>query len=277
MLDISEHEDVICAKITVDRPGRASVVYVYLTDGMLVDTGPQNAEAELASFYPTVSFDSVVLTHSHEDHVGTAAWISQNIPVPLFLHPKGIDMCAAPADYPKYRQDAWGIREAFSAQPLGETARSRTCEWKVLETPGHADDHIVLLDEETGRLFSGDLFLSPKTKILLRSESIPQQIASLRTVLTYDFQSIYCGHAGYLANGREMMRRKLDYLENLSGEILHLHQTGCSRAAINERLFEPNHLLTALSEGEFDTIHIVNSVLDGLGLREDASALRSES
>lgn len=264
MLSITTHEDVVCVKVTLKPNGPASVVHVYLTDGMLVDTGPQIAEAELTAFYPTVSFDSVVLTHSHEDHVGTAAWISSHLHVPLYIHPKGIPLCTAPAEYPKYRQDAWWVREAFSALPLGETFSSRSSRWKVLETPGHAEDHIALLDEETGRLFAGDLFLGPKTAVILRSESIPQQIASLRAVLACPFQSVYCGHAGYLAQGRERLSEKLAYLEHVSGEILRLHQMGCQPVEINHRLFERVHPLTVISEGEFDSLHIVRSVVESM-------------
>ncbi|MDH4619200.1 MBL fold metallo-hydrolase [Brevibacillus sp. AY1] len=268
MLRTSIHEDVVCVEIVLNRQGRESSVYVYLTDGMLVDTGPQNVLSELISFYEQNTFESVVLTHSHEDHVGTASWIEQNLEVSVYIHPYGMTICSEQAAYPLYRQVAWGVREPFNAKPLTDTFHSRSTSWKVIYTPGHADDHVVLLHEETGRLLCGDLYLTAKPKVLLSFESIPQQMASLRIVLDYSFDSIYCGHAGYIASGKNMLRQKLDYLENLSGEIIHLHQRGWSAAEINDRLFEPNHLLTKVSDGEFDTMHIVTSVLRGLAPKE---------
>lgn len=264
MLTIHNHEDVICVEGLIQRGGRESSVYVYLTDGMLVDTGPKIIEEDLISFYRSTSFDSVVLTHSHEDHVGTASWIEANMHVPLYINEKSVAFCSQKAHYPKYRQLTWGIREAFGAHPLGKSFHSRTLDWKVLETPGHAHDHIALIHEKTGRLFSGDLFLGTKTIVILREESIPVLMNSIRSVLSHDFQAMYCAHKGYIADGKTKLKQKLEHLENLTGEIQLLHRQGRSAEEINERLFPSNLPIVDISEGEFDSLHIVTSVLAGL-------------
>jgi glyoxylase-like metal-dependent hydrolase (beta-lactamase superfamily II) len=261
MLRIHHHEDVVCVEGILSRGGRESSIYVYLTDGMLIDTGPQIIQEDLVSFYHSASFDSVVLTHGHEDHAGTAAWIEQNRNVPIYIHEKGVDSLAQQADYPKYRQITWGIREPFHARPLGEVFQSRSLEWKVLHTPGHAYDHVALIHEGTGRLFSGDLFLGTRTTVILRDESIPVLMNSIRTVLAQDFQAMYCAHAGYIPDGKERLTKKLAHLENLTGEIWHLHHQGLSAVEIQERLFPANNPIIIVSEGEFDSLHIVTSVL----------------
>jgi ribonuclease/clavin/mitogillin len=260
MIEVSTYEDVVCVK-----GGHSSKVYLFLVDGMLVDTGSFNMQQELIPFYQASSFDSVVLTHSHEDHVGTAAWLERNKKVPVYIHPASIEFCSKPITYPIYRQIAWGIREPFSALPLEDTIRSKQYDWKIIHTPGHADDHVVFLNEETGRLFSGDLFLTPKPKFIMSHESIPVMMRSIRTALTYDFQSMFCCHAGYVADGKRLLQMKLDYMENMSGEILHLHKQGYSIAEIKQRMFPDHFDIISVSEGQFDSEHIVRSVVTEMG------------
>lgn len=256
MIEVTTHENVLCIK-----GGHYMPVYLFLVGGMLVDTGAPNMLQVLTPFYQSSEIELVVLTHSHEDHVGTAAWLQQNKNIPIYIHPSSIEFCSKPITYQLYRQDFWGIREPFCAQPLPDPVHSNRFEWQVIATPGHADDHIVLINEETGQLFSGDLFLTPKPKIIMSHESIPAIMNSIRTVLTYDFQSMYCCHAGYVANGKHLLQMKLDYLENLSGEILYLHEQGYSILEIKNQLLPHDVPIISLSEGQFDSMHIVRSVV----------------
>ncbi len=237
-------------------------LYLFVTDGMLVDTGAKSFETKIIPFLQEASFDKVALTHSHEDHTGTAPWIQRNLHIPIYISPLGIEVCSLTAPYPKYRQAVWGNREGFHPLPIGDTIQSRNIEWNVFQTPGHADDHIVLLDEETGTLFSGDLYVSPKTKVIMRDESIPQLINSIRMVLTHDFGSMFCCHAGYIQDGKRKMQRKLDYLENLSGEVKNLYENGLSIEEIDQKLFRKKYPITFVSDGEWDSLHIITSVID---------------
>lgn len=260
MLNIYEKENVICLEASVPYAGK---VFSFITDGLAVDTGPGSFSKAFTEFYQDASFDSVALTHSHEDHSGNALWIEQQLQKPIFVHEKGLGICAQDTPYPKYRQAVWGKREIFHPAPLGETVQSRSNEWKVLYTPGHAEDHASFFNEQTGVLFSGDLFVSPKTKLILREESIPVTMDSIRYVLSHDFGPMFCCHAGYVENGREMMELKLEYLENISGEVKYLHSTGLSAAEIQKKLFPKQYPIIAASDGEWDSIHIVASILAG--------------
>lgn len=262
MVQVYEKEGITCAEMTVPR--MANPVFVFFVDGMLIDTGPQNLESELISFYENISFDIVTLTHHHEDHTGTAPWIQENRNVPIYIHPKGIDICAEVCPYPEYRQIMWGIRKKFKALPIKDTIQSRTKEWKVIDTPGHADDHISLFDKETGTLFSGDLYVSPKTKIMMKNESVPQIMDSIRTVLTYDFRSMFCCHAGYIPDGKVKLKQKLEYLENLYGEVKSLYETGLSNEEIDKKIFRKKYTLTSASDGEWDSLHIISSIVSDI-------------
>lgn len=260
MVDTYVKEDVLCIEGTYKDFG--GKVFAFLVDGMLIDTGPDNLEQALVSIYDQIDFDLVALTHNHEDHTGTANWIQDNFEVPIYLHPNGIELVKEAGSYPEYRQKTWGQRKPFDALPLGDKIRSRTLEWKVIYTPGHADDHVAFLNEETGRLFTGDLFVSPKTKVLMATESIPVIMDSLRKLLSYEFTSIFCSHAGYFEDGRKMLEMKLSYLENLVAEVKGLHEAGLSVSNINSKLFPVKFPIIEFSEGEWDSVHVITSILD---------------
>ncbi|UOR12559.1 MBL fold metallo-hydrolase [Halobacillus amylolyticus] len=262
MIDVYEKEDVTCVEGRVVRSGRkGGTIYAFLVDGMLIDTGPKCLESEIIPFYEDHSIELVTLTHSHEDHTGTASWFQENRSAPIYIHPKGINICAQPCPYPKYRQISWGVRKEFEALPLGNTIQSQSQDWKVIYTPGHAGDHISLFHEETGRLFSGDLFVAPKTKVIMDSESIPLIMNSIRTLLSYDFGPMFCSHAGYIQDGKRMLKQKLNYLENLCDEVKSLHKEGLPIAEINKKLFPKKYPIVAVSGGEWDSLHIVSSII----------------
>ncbi len=73
-----------------------------------------------------------------------------------------------------------GEENAFKAEPLRKAIHSRTETWEPIFTPGHAKDHMVYLNHNNGVLFSGDLFVTPKTKLVLREESVPVIIDSIK-------------------------------------------------------------------------------------------------
>ena len=258
MVDVYERENITCVELEVPNLPN---LFLFTTDGLLIDTGAKSYENQIIPFLKEASIDVVALTHSHEDHTGTAPWIQENLNIPMYISPLGIDTCSRLAPYPKYRQDIWGKRKPFKPLPISDKVQSRKKEWIVLDTPGHSQDHIALLNKESGTLFTGDLFVSPKTKIIMKSESIPQIMDSIRRVLTYDFGSMFCCHAGYIQDGKTKLHQKLDYLENLCGEVNNLYANGLSVEEIDQKIFRRKYPITFVSDGEWDSLHIITSLI----------------
>ncbi|WP_332648946.1 MBL fold metallo-hydrolase [Lysinibacillus sp. 54212] len=237
-------------------------VYSFVADGVLIDTGSASLRNYFIPYFDEHRIEQVVLTHYHEDHTGGAAYLAEK-GIPIYMNDIMRSYCMKEADYPFYRKIFWGKREPFEAQPIGQTFQSNSATWDVIETPGHAVDHLAFLNRETGQLFTGDLYVMPKTKVILKEESIPTIISSLEKVLTYDFDEMFCCHAGYVKDGRKALVNKHDFLLTLQDQVITLNKEGYSNKEIANELFTKKYPISRISFGEWDSMHIINSILKG--------------
>lgn len=236
--------------------------FLYYIDGMLVDSGPKSSKDTILPFLETKEINTVALTHFHEDHTGNAAWLQREKGARIYIHPMSIEICRRKGEYPSYRHEFWGSREGFDAAAIRTNVQSDHYTWEAIHTPGHSRDHLVFINEELGILFSGDLFVTPKPKISMWQESIPTVMDSIRTVLAYDVKEMYCAHAGYIPNGREMLEKKLNYLEETYEEIHSLHDKGYTVEEIDERRYPTASPLKIISNKEWDSVHFVRSIVE---------------
>lgn len=246
---------------TVAFQGAKLNVHCFFVDGVLIDTGAKSLEKEFTPFFRQQEIDQVVITHFHEDHTGCAAFLHKELQLPIYMNDIMLDYCKNTPDYPMYRKLSWGERSPFHAEVIGKTFTSRNATWDVIETPGHAIDHLAFLNRETGQLFSGDLYCQEKTKVILREESIPTIIDSLKKILTYDFEDVFCSHAGYLEDGRAALTRKLDYLLQLQAKVIKMYEDGLAPSQISNTLFPKKYPIISFSSGEWDSLHIINSII----------------
>ncbi len=121
---------------------------------------------------------------------------------------------------------------------------------------------MVLHDEEHGRLFSGDLFVHSKPRVIMKDESVPVMIRSIKNVLQLDFQEMLCSHAGYVADGKSAMRKKLNYLEELTEQVQQLHEKGFTIEETNKKLFPKIPVIVPYSNYEYDSRHIIRTILE---------------
>ncbi|NYF23912.1 MBL fold metallo-hydrolase [Sporosarcina sp. JAI121] len=253
--------DVGIGNGTVAFQGVKLNVHCFVVDGVLIDTGAKSLEKEFKPFMKQQDIDQVVITHFHEDHTGCAAFLEKELQLPIYMNDRMLDYCAMKPDYPLYRKFFWGKRSPFHAKVIGKTFSSRNATWDVIETPGHAIDHVAFLNRQTGQLFTGDLYCQEKTKVVLREECIPTIIDSLTKVVAYDFGEVFCAHAGYLMDGRASLQRKLDYLVQLQGKTIKLYEDGMPPSQIGTTLFPKKYPITYLSSGEWGSSHIINSII----------------
>lgn len=249
--------------------GKASIcgitaikTFSFLWAGSMVDTGPSRLEKRFFSMLSNCRVDRVLLTHSHEDHSGNAARLQEERGIPVYVGTSSIEICKKDAGIPLYRRLVWGGRKKFDPAPLGEAIETGEGFLEVIATPGHSQDHVCFLDSKNGFVFTGDLFVTPRTRTIMRSESVPGIIRSIRKLLKEDFKTVFCAHAGVVENGRGMMEAKLEHLERLSEEVLRMHRSGMGVRQIERKFFKPQ-FLTFFSGSEWSPRHIITSIISG--------------
>lgn len=260
-LELGEKSGVKYMNGTVALGSVKMNVYSFAVDGFLIDTASQSLNNEFAEFIETVDIDQVLLTHDHEDHTGGAAYVQSKLDIPVLIDASRVALSDKRARNPLYRKLFWGERKPFAASPLKKELTSRQAKWDVVATPGHTDDHQVFINRETGQLFSGDLYVHPFPKLALKTESMPQTAQSIRQILNYDFEEMFCCHAGYVKEGRKALEKKLNYLEEIEGQVLKLHKEGQSVKEITQEVFPKKYPLTYISFGEWSQSHIVRSII----------------
>ncbi|WP_164491795.1 MBL fold metallo-hydrolase [Staphylospora marina] len=244
-------------------PGRNMRFFCYLVDGLLIDAGPVHARKELMNLLSRTPPESVTVTHHHEDHTGNAAYFAKTWDIPLYFPERTRELLQT-LDMPLYRRLVWGdIRDPVPTAeiPGDRLATPRGGTLRVIATPGHADDHVCYLDEERGWLFAGDLFVSDRMITGFRFESVPAIIRSLDVVLNFPFDTVFCGHAGVVKDGKAALKRKREWLAGFSADVHELARQGLGIREITRRLLPTDRWISFLSGGEMSPVHLVQSVL----------------
>ncbi|WP_078551245.1 MBL fold metallo-hydrolase [Bacillus alkalicellulosilyticus] len=252
---------VQCLQGSIYRFGRKFTYCCYYIDGLLIDTGPPCARKDLQKFIKTLHITGIVITHYHEDHTGNAAWISKERNVPVYMNP-ATAIKLGQAHIPLYRKLIWGHLETISSLPLHNELKTNHFHFSIVETPGHSEDHITIVEEDQKWLFSGDLFLGRRLLYGMRNESVPQLIESIDKVVKYNFDTLFCGHVGIVEDGKEGLLAKKEYLQWLMQETLDLKKEGYSLESITEKLLPSQRLVSWFSRGEMSPMHLISSIVE---------------
>ncbi|PKO82968.1 MAG: MBL fold metallo-hydrolase [Betaproteobacteria bacterium HGW-Betaproteobacteria-11] len=141
-----------------------------------IDTGtnatlPRALAALAARGLEAEAVDYVILTHIHLDHAGGAGAMMAAFPrARLVVHPRGARhmvepsklMASVEAVYGKERaRDLYGVLKPVAAERIIEAPEGTTISLAgralvCLDTPGHARHHIVIHDEQSRGVFTGD-------------------------------------------------------------------------------------------------------------------------
>ena len=211
-------------------------VYCYLIGDTLIDCGQAKMAGEMKSFVLAHRIEQLLLTHNHEDHSGNAAMIAKTCGAAVMGHPETAHKMGHIRPILPYQHLIWGQSRAVAVSPLPAVVASDGFRFLPIHTPGHSKDHTVYLEVQNGWLFSGDLYLGDRIKFFRSDEKIDQQIQSLQIVLQHDFESLFCAHNPVLKNGRDRLRRKLAYLEDITGAVGSLLTRGLPEKEIIRRL-----------------------------------------
>ncbi|QQK74585.1 MBL fold metallo-hydrolase [Salicibibacter cibarius] len=257
----SKHDQVEIIKISVNPYFPLISIYLYYIDGMLIDTGPSKRRRRLIPLFRSWDLERVAITHYHEDHSGMASWIARNTPAEIFVHEKTIPIAEKTAQVPWYQEFFTGRRLPFSAKAYPNVIETSNYRFYPIETPGHTDDHICIFEPYYGWLFTGDLYITPCPKVFLEEESMAAYIETLHKLNRFDYQTVFCAHEGVIRNGKEMMNRKLEYLERTRDEVVRMHRMGWKDRTIMKKLFPDKVKLEQRSFGTFSRLNMIRSCI----------------
>lgn len=249
------------------REYEGTVLYTmaaYYIDGLLIDTGPSHIASEVEKAFENIRVEQVVNTHHHEDHIGNND-IFQNKGISIFAHPLAVPLIKDPslwtAKLLDYQKIAWGNPPSSNASELKEYLNTSNYSFRVLHTPGHSYDHIALLEENEGWLFSGDLFLGEKVKMLRSDEEFYLSMDSLSKLINYNFDTIFCSSGRVFDNAKQRLQKKLDWWTELSDAVLSLSVRGYDAEYIRDHLLGEEFPIAALTEGDLSKLNLIKSIL----------------
>ncbi|WP_431027113.1 MBL fold metallo-hydrolase [Lysinibacillus sp. LZ02] len=267
-------------KIIMPTPYPVGDVNAFLVKGdtlTLFDVGPKTEEAYealkwgiRAAGYEMKDVEQVVLTHHHPDHVG---WVDA-FPYANILGHEYVDywMRQEPA-FINYRDEFYirelqyegvpkpyidrvvkvrGEMELFGARPLtsflheGDEVPGHPG-LRVYETPGHAQSHLIFLEETSRECIGGDLLLEkvssnplvepPVTLEGDRPHSLLQYNASLQKLSDLHVSTLYTGHGDEVRNVRELVEERLAKQQARALKVREFLQEPMSVFDVNKILF----------------------------------------
>ncbi|PLR86048.1 MBL fold metallo-hydrolase [Bacillus canaveralius] len=241
------------AVLTLLTPFPVGDVNIFLIKGerlTLIDVGPKT-EAAWESFKSQLKelkltprdIEQVILTHHHPDHVGLLDFFPPSLEVyghPLnerwlnrtdtffeehkeFFHRLFVEFAIPERFFPYIEAMKKTLKFSCNRSLTGTITEGDTPpgldDWKVLNTPGHAQSHIALWRETDGVAIGGDLLLATISPNPLLEPPLPgeterpapqlQYNASIKKLLNYPIQCMYAGHGPEIRNVAELVEKRL--------------------------------------------------------------------
>jgi len=177
-------------------------------DRVLIDTGEPNIEKyteELKKIVGDGSISCIICTHWHHDHVGGISnvfekVIGKKVPVYKLKRPESGEN-AGTFEY---------IEDGHEIKTNGATLR-------LLATPGHTTDHIIVLFVEEQSVFSGDCILGEGTTVF---EDLFTYMKSLELIKGLNPTKIYPGHGPVIDKPMEKITEYIEHRLKREREIL---------------------------------------------------------
>jgi glyoxylase-like metal-dependent hydrolase (beta-lactamase superfamily II) len=250
---MTEWKDGI-AKLTLPTPFPVGDVNAYLIKGdrlTLIDAGTKTPDA-WDSFKSQLGelnlrpedIEQVILTHHHPDHVGLLDYLSPELEVyGHYLNERWIKRTEEfEREHRHFYEkifNQFGIPQPYFLPSVKVMKKTMvfSCDrsltgivkesdvppalpgWHILETPGHAQSHIVLLREQDGVMIAGDTILAgispnpllepPLPGETERPQPLVQYNASLGKLLEYPVQLVYTGHGKEITELHALIEKRL--------------------------------------------------------------------
>ena len=255
MIEVIRNEDVSRLRMWTRRSEAVGYdVSAYVVRGVLVDTGFRHVRADLEKALEAVNPRGVIVTHWHEDHAGNAPTLATAFPMRMAEYTER--KLREHQQVKLYRHFTWGRPRAlvadlrpFDIAPL-----------QMIATPGHSPDHHVVFDPETATLFSGDLWLGVRVRVMGASENPYEISESLGRAIALEPRRMFDAHRGLVDSPLVALRAKRAWLQDTVGAVERRLDEGASESAILREVLGGEERTALVSQGEYSRRNLVRTV-----------------
>lgn len=229
-------------------------VSAYVVRDTIVDTGFRHVGRSLARFVDHRRPRGIIVTHWHEDHAGNAPTLAARWPMWMAEYTE--QKLRERQQVKFYRHFTWG-------RPKKLVSQLRTFDiapLQVIATPGHSPDHHVVFDTDTRTLFSGDLWLGVKVRIVGASENPYEIIDSLSRAIALAPTRMFDAHRGLVEQPVRALEAKRTWLSVTVDEIERRLDTGDDEKAILKSVLGGEERTALVSQGEYSRRNLVRAV-----------------
>lgn len=272
--------------------------------GVTMDACWEHLQATLsANGLKVEDITEIIITHNHEDHVGLINRIQEIKSVPIYAHEEAVIRLNRDKDYfnmrltffeQLYREMDCGEAGTTYIKKLADTIKKRENDriigtiipikdndiisgLRVIETPGHSPDHIVLLEESQKILFSGDhlvghissnAIIEPDTEGK-RIQTVSHYVNSLNKCLSLDMDKAYAGHGDVIPDPKTLLEHRIKRIYEKSDLVLQYIQDGfVTGSSIAKQMYKKKY------ESEFSLV--MSEIIGHLDFLEGRNKIAKE-
>ncbi len=239
-------------------------VYFFSLPNIYIDSAQSSMQKKFKEIAVKDKPEFCFLTHYHEDHAGNAPLLKSLFKTKIVAHKKSAKYLKKQFKMLPYEKIIWGRLQQFEPDLYydKETFDAKGHKFKIINTPGHSEDSVCILDADRGWLFSGDLYISSKPKYLRTDENIYEILKSLKIVSKLEFEVLFCAHKGILEKSpKKLINAKIEYMETMIYNVKKLYKEGFSPKKIRDILLGREGLTSYLTYLDFCKMNFISSIL----------------
>lgn len=183
---------------------------------VLIDTGSGGSSEYIAKLKEVLSdsqssIQEVLITHWHPDHVGGIVDILKSID-----NSGHVKISKLPQE-DVTEEISSNTEHRYNYLKDGEEIVTEGATLKVLHTPGHSTDHMIVYLKEENAVFSGDCILGQGTAVF---EDLYTYMKSLEVILNLSPCLIYPGHGPVIEEGVNKIKEYIQHRNTREKQIL---------------------------------------------------------